>query len=70
MPATPSRISSRSDTAQTATTMATCERWMPWRRTKAFCAPMATMRDNPAERPETKGKITIPRQVPAEDETS
>ncbi|CAM5474301.1 hypothetical protein SVIOM74S_03462 [Streptomyces violarus] len=34
-----------------ATTARTAWRRMPWRRTKAFWAPMATMRDSPVPKP-------------------
>jgi len=44
MPAVPSAISAASDTAHTATTAATCSRRTPWRRMKAFWAPMAMIR--------------------------
>jgi len=44
MPAVPSAISSTSDRVHTATTAPTCSRRMPWRRMKAFCAPIAMIR--------------------------
>src|SRR5689334_23022123 len=44
-------MSARSDTAQTATTAPTCSTRRPWRRTKAFCAPIATIRPRPRARP-------------------
>src|SRR5438270_13732588 len=45
-------MSARSEAAQTATTAPTCSSRRPWRRTKAFCAPMATMRPSPRASPE------------------
>ena len=43
MPITPAVINKASANAQNSTTLPTCSRRNPWRRTKAFCAPMATI---------------------------
>ena len=48
----PAAMSSASAAAQTATTGSTCSRRMPWRSTKAFWAPMATMSDSAVRKPE------------------
>ena len=50
-PATPAAIRSASDSAQTRHTANTCWRSSPWRRTKAFWAPMATIRLSPRRNP-------------------
>ena len=39
----PAVINVASAATQTATTGSTCSRRSPWRNTKAFCAPMATI---------------------------
>ena len=48
-------ISTASDTAQIAATTKTCSRRMPWRSTKRFCAPIATMSEKPRPRPASTG---------------
>src|SRR5215212_9717030 len=51
LPATPATMSTASETAQTATTAVTCSRRSPCRRTKAFCAPIATISERPMPSP-------------------
>ena len=52
-PAMPSAISTRSESAQIATTASTCSRRRPCRSTNAFWAPIAMMSDRPRKKPET-----------------
>jgi len=59
-PNTPTVISSASDIAQVAQTANTCERASPCFSTKAFCAPMATMRLRPMVRPVKKIWMSTP----------
>jgi hypothetical protein len=61
MPATPATISTRSETAQIATTGATCSRAKPCRSTNAFCAPIAMISDRPVSKPATAESSTRPR---------
>src|SRR5882762_8830102 len=44
MPAMPAEIRTMSETVHSATTGSTCSRRMPWRSTKAFCAPTSPAR--------------------------
>ncbi len=46
-----------SDTVQSATTGSTCSRRMPWRSTKAFCAPIAAISVNEAMKPTSRGEF-------------
>ncbi|KAG1521884.1 hypothetical protein G6F51_014647 [Rhizopus arrhizus] len=59
MPPTPARISAISAPAQASTTGPAWRRCSPWRRTKAFCAPMAMIRPAPANRPAVVAAIHI-----------
>ncbi len=52
-PATPRRISVASETAQKSASGKTCRFSRPCRRMKAFCAPMAMMREPPSRNPAT-----------------
>jgi hypothetical protein len=56
-PAMPAEIRTMSDTVHTATTASTCSPRMPWRNTKAFCAPIAAMRASEAKKPTTRGEL-------------
>ena len=47
----PRKIRNASDAAQIRTTSKTWERERPCLMTKAFCAPIAIMRDRPVRRP-------------------
>src|SRR5699024_10420765 len=60
IPATPARMSVRSETAQIATTEATCARRIPCRRTNAFCAPITTMSESPVNAPVAIACSTTP----------
>src|SRR5215218_4624489 len=51
LPATPARMRTASDAAHIATTALTCSSRRPCRRTKAFCAPMATISERPIPSP-------------------
>ena len=55
-PAMPAVMSSRSETVHTLTTASTCSRRMPWRSTKAFCAPIAAIRVNEVRNPTSSGE--------------
>ena len=57
MPAMPAEIKTMSDTVHIATTGSTCSRRMPWRSTKAFCAPIAAISVNEAMKPRTRGEL-------------
>jgi hypothetical protein len=69
MPSTPAAISTASATAQNSTTLPTCSRRRPWRSTKAFCAPMATIsprlssqaldEDGSGERQQRVGQVMV-----------
>ncbi len=55
-PPMPAEMSAMSDTVHSATTGSTCSRRMPWRSTKAFCAPIAAISVNEAMKPRTSGE--------------
>src|SRR5215218_7833961 len=59
LPATPARMRTASDTAHTATTAVTCSTRSPCRRTKAFCAPMATIKERPSPSPATAASSPV-----------
>src|SRR5215217_4987933 len=59
LPATPARMRAASDTAHTATTALTCSRRSPCRRTKAFCAPMATISERLSPSPATAASSPV-----------
>ena len=44
----------------TVTIAPTCARRSPWRSTKAFCAPIATMSDRPVSSPVTEALSMVP----------
>ena len=56
-PATPAAMRITSETVQIATTVVTWLRRAPWRTTKAFWGPMATMSDSPNAHPEARALI-------------
>ena len=58
-PATPILISKASDRAQNKATKNTCLPRMPCLKTKAFCAPIANIKDIPRKKPVKKAVITI-----------
>src|SRR5688500_4372497 len=59
LPATPARMSTASDTAHTVTTAGTCSSRRPCRRTKAFCAPMATLSERLSPSPATAASSPV-----------
>ena len=60
IPATPAMVSAMSDRMHTVTIAPTRARRSPWRSTKAFCAPIATMSDRPVSSPVTEALSMIP----------
>src|SRR5580704_484662 len=62
---TPSAISAASDRLHARLTAKTCLPNRPCRRTKAFCAPIATIRLRPDTRPVTVTERLIAHEVPS-----
>ena len=63
-PATPAAISSASDSAQIRLSTKTCCRKSPWRRMKAFWAPIAMISEAPRKKPEIAA-VTTALDMPA-----
>src|ERR1700722_20837464 len=61
---TPSPIRAASDRLHTRQTAKTCAPMRPWRKTKAFCAPIATIRLRPDTRPVAVTERLIAYEVP------
>ncbi len=64
----PASMSTASAVAQKATMAPTCSRRSPWRSTKAFCAPMATMSVSPSAKPveaAAREAVVMPAMLPA-----
>ena len=59
IPAIPAVINNASEMAQIATQVQTNCLVIPWRRTWAFCAPIATMRDRPVPNPVRVGEMSM-----------
>src|ERR1700730_12471321 len=66
---TPRAIRAASDRLQARLTAKTCAPMRPWRRTKAFWAPIATIRLRPVRRPVMKTERLMPRQTPETRQT-
>jgi len=58
-PTTPAVISTASETAQIRQTGSTCARISPCRSTKAFCAPIARIIENPSAKPATAACMSL-----------